>query len=75
MSYADIVFKKNCEEILNHGYSDEKLDVRPVWEDGVKAHTVKKFCIVSGFSFRNCFTAPIISQINIASKKTNFVPF
>ena len=23
MSYADIVFKKNCEDILNHGYSDE----------------------------------------------------
>ncbi len=59
MSYADIVFKKNCEDILNHGFSDELLDVRPVWPDGVKAHTVKKFCIVNRYDLSEEF--PVIT--------------
>ena len=59
MSYADIVFKKNCEDILNHGFSDELLDVRPVWADGVKAHTVKKFCIVNRYDLSEEF--PVIT--------------
>ena len=59
MSYADIVFKKNCEDILNHGFSDELLDVRPVWADGVKAHTIKKFCIVNRYDLREEF--PVIT--------------
>lgn len=59
MSYADIVFKKNCEDILNHGFSDELLDVRPTWPDGQKAHTVKKFCIVNRYDLSEEF--PVIT--------------
>lgn len=41
MSYADRVFIENCTEILNHGFWDTDLPVRPRWEDGTPAHTVK----------------------------------
>ncbi len=59
MSYADILFKKNCEDILNNGFSDELLDVRPTWPDGQKAHTVKKFCIVNRYDLTEEF--PVIT--------------
>ncbi len=67
MSYADIVFKKNCEEILNHGYSDEMLDVRPVWEDGAKAHTVKKFCIVNRYDLSKEFPVITLRKTNLSA--------
>jgi len=67
MSYADIIFKKNCEEILNHGYSDEKLDVRPVWEDGEKAHTVKKFCIVNRYDLQKEFPVITLRKTNLSA--------
>lgn len=59
MSYADTLFKKNCEDILNNGFSDELLDVRPVWPDGEKAHTIKKFCIVNRYDLSEEF--PVIT--------------
>jgi thymidylate synthase len=49
MSYADRVFRENCMEILNHGVGDENLTVRPHWEDGTPAHTIKKFGIVNRY--------------------------
>ena len=59
MSYADELFIKNCREILNYGYSDEHLDVRPKWEDGIKAHTVKSFGIVNRYDLSKEF--PILT--------------
>ena len=41
MSYADRIFKDNCREILTHGVWDTDQNVRPHWEDGTPAHTVK----------------------------------
>ena len=46
MSYADRIFKENCREILTHGVWDTDQNVRPHWEDGTPAHTVKKFGII-----------------------------
>ena len=43
MSKADLIFIENCKEILENGFWDTALDVRPRWEDGTPAHTVKKF--------------------------------
>ena len=37
MSYADIVFKENAKEILEHGTSTEGQKVRPHWPDGTPA--------------------------------------
>ena len=59
MSYADQVFIQNVKDILEHGVSDEGMDVRPRWEDGTPAHTIKKFCIVNRYDLREEF--PIIT--------------
>ncbi len=67
MSYADILFKQNCEDILNNGFSDEKLDVRPVWEDGKKAHTIKKFCIVNRYDLSKEFPVITLRKTNLTA--------
>ena len=59
MSYADKIFVQNIKDILENGYSDENLEVRPHWEDGTPAHTVKKFCIVNRYDLQKEF--PIIT--------------
>ena len=41
MSKADEIFIRNVREILNEGYSDQNLDVRPRWKDGTPAHNKK----------------------------------
>ena len=59
MSYADRIFKDNCREILTHGVWDTDQNVRPHWEDGTPAHTVKKFGIVNRYNLRQEF--PILT--------------
>ncbi|MDO4813360.1 MAG: thymidylate synthase [Eubacteriales bacterium] len=59
MSYADEVFIQNCRDILKNGVWDTDREVRPRWEDGSPAHTIKKFCIVNRYDLRREF--PIIT--------------
>lgn len=59
MSYADEVFIKNCREILEHGVWDTDQVVRPRWEDGESAHTVKKFGIINRYDLQKEF--PILT--------------
>lgn len=59
MSKADEIFIKNCREIIDHGFSDEHLDVRPHWEDGTPAHTIKRFGIVNRYNLEEEF--PILT--------------
>ena len=59
MSYADQVFIQNCKDILAKGVWDRDLPVRPRWEDGSPAHTVKKFGIVNRYDLREEF--PILT--------------
>ncbi len=59
MSYADSVFIENIKTILKEGYWDTDLDVRPKWDDGTPAHTVKKFGIVNRYDLRKEF--PILT--------------
>ena len=47
MSRADEIFAQNMKDIMENGYWDTDLPVRPRWEDGTPAHTVKKFGIVN----------------------------
>ena len=47
MSRADQIFVENMKEIMEHGVSDEKYNVRPHWADGTPAHTIKKFGIIN----------------------------
>ena len=66
MSYADEIFKQNINDILENGFSDEHLKVRPYWaDDNSPAHTVKKFCIVNRYDLSKEF--PILTL-----RKTNF---
>ena len=66
MSFADKVFKENIADILANGFSDAELDVRPHWEDGAPAHTVKKFCIVNRYDLKNEF--PVMTLRRTAFK-------
>ena len=59
MSRADEIFVQNCREILENGYSDNNLPVRPRWEDGAPAHTVKRFGIVNRYDLSKEF--PILT--------------
>ncbi len=59
MSIADKIFIENCKDILTNGYMDSDLDVRPKWEDGTPAHTIKKFGIVNRYDLSKEF--PILT--------------
>ena len=59
MSYADEIFIKNCRDIMDNGFWDTELEVRPKWEDGTPAHTVKRFGIVNRYDLREEF--PILT--------------
>ena len=59
MSYADIVFKENWKDIIENGYSTENEKVRPVWEDGTPAYTIKKFGVVNRYDLSKEF--PILT--------------
>lgn len=59
MSKADEIFIRNCREIIDSGYSDEGLEVRPHWEDGTPAHTIKRFGIVNRYDLSEEF--PILT--------------
>lgn len=66
MSYADRVFIDNCKDIIENGTWDSDLEVRPKWEDGTPAHTVKKFCIVNRYDLSKEF--PILTIRRTAFK-------
>lgn len=62
MSIADKIFIENCRQIIDHGFWDTDLDVRPKWEDGKSAHTVKKFGIVNRYDLQKEFPALTIRK-------------
>ncbi len=66
MSLADKIFIETCRNIIDNGAWDTDLPVRPRWEDGTPAHTVKKFCIVNRYDLTKEF--PIISLRRTAFK-------
>ena len=66
MSLADQIFIETCRNILDNGISDENLEVRPKWLDGMPAHTIKKFCIVNRYDLAKEF--PIITLRRTAFK-------
>ncbi|MCC2229463.1 thymidylate synthase [Hominifimenecus microfluidus] len=55
MSYADQIFIENCKDILENGTWDTDLPVRPHWEDGTPAHTIKKFGMVNRYDLSREF--------------------
>ena len=57
MSYADTVFIDMCKDILENGCSTEGEKVRPKWEDGTSAYTIKKFGVVNRYDLSKEFPA------------------
>ena len=67
MSLADKIFIDTCKDILQNGFWDTELDVRPRWEDGTPAHTVKKFGVVNRYDLSKEFPAQTIRKTFIKS--------
>ncbi len=57
MSRADIIFKEMCEDILANGTDTRGEKVRPHWEDGESAYTIKRFGVVNRYDLREEFPA------------------
>ena len=55
MAKVDEIFKANCRQILEHGFSTENEKVRAVWEDGTPAHTIKTFGVVNRYNLQEEF--------------------
>ena len=55
MSRADELYRATCLDILENGFYDTELQVRPKWSDGTPAHTVKKFGVVNRYDLREEF--------------------
>ncbi len=66
MSYADQIFIEMCKNILQNGTSTEGEKVRPKWEDGTPAYTLKLFGVVNRYDLSKEF--PIITLRRTALK-------
>ena len=67
MSYADKVFINMCRDIIENGTSTEGEKVRPVWEDGTSAYTIKKFGVVNRYDLSKEFPALTLRRTAIKS--------
>ncbi len=66
MSLADKIFIDMCKDILENGTSTEGEKVRPHWEDGTPAYTVKKFGVVNRYDLSKEF--PLLTLRKTALK-------
>jgi thymidylate synthase len=83
MSLADNIFKAMCKDVLENGVSTEGEKVRPKWEDGSSAYTIKKFGVVNRYDLskefpmvtlrKNAFKSSIDEILWIWQKKSNNV--
>ncbi len=67
MSLADHIFIEMCQDILDNGVSTEGEKVRPHWEDGASAYTIKKFGVVSRYDLSQEFPALTLRRTGIKS--------
>ena len=67
MSLADNIFIEMCKDIIENGTSTEGEKVRPVWEDGTSAYTIKKFGVVNRYDLRKEFPALTLRKTALKS--------
>lgn len=67
MSKADDIFVAMCSDILDNGTTTEGQKVRPVWEDGSKAYTIKRFGICNRYDLREEFPALTLRRTALKS--------
>ena len=67
MSCADQIFVAMCRDILDNGTSTEGEKVRPKWEDGSFAYTIKRFGVVNRYDLQKEFPAITLRRTAIKS--------
>jgi thymidylate synthase (EC 2.1.1.45) len=67
MSKADEIFINMCNDILTNGVSTEGEKVRPKWDDGTFAYTIKKFGVVNRYNLQEEFPAITLRKTYIKS--------
>ena len=67
MSYADQLFINMCKDIIENGVSTEGEKVRPKWEDGTFAYTIKRFGVVNRYDLSKEFPAITLRKTYIKS--------
>ncbi|MCJ7965643.1 thymidylate synthase [Lachnospiraceae bacterium NSJ-171] len=65
MSYADKVFVDMCSDILKNGIDTKGEKVRPKWDDGSFAYTIKKFGVVNRYDLKKEFPALTLRKTNL----------
>lgn len=67
MSKADDIFVAMCSDIIEHGTTNKGQEVRPHWEDGTPAYTIKKFGICNRYDLREEFPALTLRRTALKS--------
>lgn len=67
MSLADHIFINMCKDILENGTSTEGEKVRPKWDDGSYAYTIKKFGVVNRYDLSKEFPALTLRRLAFKS--------
>ena len=67
MSYADYVFINMCREIIDNGCDTKGEKVRPHWDDGTPAYTIKKFGVVNRYDLSKEFPAITLRKTALKS--------
>ncbi|MBR3234689.1 MAG: thymidylate synthase [Atopobiaceae bacterium] len=67
MSKADELFVAMCADILENGTTTEGQKVRPHWEDGSSAYTIKRFGVCNRYDLREEFPALTLRRTALKS--------
>ena len=67
MSKADELFIAMCSDIIEHGTTTEGQKVRPRWEDGTPAYTIKRFGVCNRYDLREEFPALTLRRTALKS--------
>ena len=67
MSLADDIFIEMCKDILENGTDTQGELVRPHWEDGTSAYTIKKFGVVNRYDLSKEFPAITLRKTYVKS--------
>ncbi len=67
MSMADEIFISMCKDILENGTDTRGEKVRPHWDDGAPAYTIKRFCVVNRYDLRKEFPAITLRRTALKS--------
>lgn len=67
MSRADDIFVAMCRDIIENGTSNAGQRVRPHWEDGTAAYTIKRFGVCNRYDLREEFPAITLRRTALKS--------